>query len=121
MRRLNHPNVVRLYEVIEDVARAKVLLVLEYCEAGALVGPGALTPGRNLPEAMCQYYFRQMAAGLAYLHANHVVRLASHVPARTTWPTARASQPHVAWRRLLAPLPIAEGSQALSPALAGAW
>jgi serine/threonine protein kinase len=49
----------------------QLLMVMEYCEAGALVGPGTLTPERHLPEAMAQYYFRQMAAGLAYLHDNH--------------------------------------------------
>lgn len=52
----------------------QLLMVMEYCEAGALVGPGTLTPERHLPEAMAQYYFRQMASGLAYLHENHVVR-----------------------------------------------
>jgi serine/threonine protein kinase len=54
-------------------APLQVLMVMEYAEAGALVGPGALTPERHLPEAMAQFYFRQMAAGLAYLHENHVV------------------------------------------------
>lgn len=69
------PGLPRLsFQVIEDDEGGKVLLVVEYCEAGALVVPGALTPDCNLPEAMAQYYFRQMAAGLAYLHANHVVR-----------------------------------------------
>jgi hypothetical protein len=74
MQSLQHPNLVRLYEVIEDGEGGQVLMVMEYCEAGALVGPGALTPDRHLPEAMAQYYFRQMVAGLAFLHANHVVR-----------------------------------------------
>lgn len=55
-------------------AAPQLLMVMEYCEAGALVGPGTLTPERHLPEAMAQYYFRQIAAGLAYLHENHVVR-----------------------------------------------
>lgn len=73
MRALDHPNLVKLYEVIEDKEGGKLLMVMEYCEAGALVGPGTLTPERHLPEAMAQYYFRQMASGLAYLHENHVV------------------------------------------------
>lgn len=38
-------------------------MVMEYAEAGALVGPGQLTPERRMPEAMAQFYFRQAAAG----------------------------------------------------------
>jgi serine/threonine protein kinase len=48
-------------------------MVVEYCEGGALVGPGALTPEHRMPEAIAQYYFRQMVAGVAYLHENKVV------------------------------------------------
>ena len=51
----------------------QVLLVMEYAEAGALVQPGQVTPERHMPEPMAQYYFRQIAAGLAYLHENRVV------------------------------------------------
>ena len=74
MRSLNHPNLLRLHEVIDDRDGGKVLMVMEFAEAGALVAPNQLTPERRMPEPMAQYYFRQMAAGLAHLHANHVVR-----------------------------------------------
>lgn len=48
-------------------------MVMEYAEGGAIVGRNTLSPERPLPEALAQFYFRQMAAGLAYLHDNHVV------------------------------------------------
>jgi calcium/calmodulin-dependent protein kinase kinase 2 len=73
MRALQHPNLVRLFEVIDDRVSDKVLMVVEYCEGGALVRPGQLTPERRMPEPIAQFYFRQMAAGLAYLHGNNVV------------------------------------------------
>lgn len=73
MRSLDHPHLVKLYEVIDDRESGKLLMVVEYCECGALVRPGQLTPDRRMPEAIAQFYFRQMAAGLAYLHENSVV------------------------------------------------
>ncbi|PSC68038.1 Replication factor C subunit 5 [Micractinium conductrix] len=73
MRALSHPNLLRLFEVIQDKEGGKVLMVMEYAEGGAIVGPDTLSPERVLPEAMAQFYFRQMAAGLAYLHEHHVV------------------------------------------------
>lgn len=73
MRALNHPNLVKLFEVIDDRQSGKLLMVVEYCECGALVSPGQLSPDRRMPEAIAQYYFRQMAAGMAYLHQHSVV------------------------------------------------
>lgn len=73
MRALNHPNLVKLYEVIDAKEAGKLMMVMEYCEAGALVRPGQLSPERRMPEAIAQYYFRQMASGLAYLHEKGVV------------------------------------------------
>ena len=73
MRELSHPNLVKLYEVIDDRETGKLLMVVEYCEGGPLVKPGQLTPERRMPEAIALFYFRQMAAGLAHLHLNGVV------------------------------------------------
>jgi serine/threonine protein kinase len=73
MRALDHPNLVKLYEVIDDPASGKLLMVMEYCEAGALIRPGQLSPERRMPESIAQYYFRQMVLGVAYLHENGVV------------------------------------------------
>jgi len=73
MRALNHPNLVKLYEVIDDKVSGKILMVVEFCEAGALVSPGQLTPERRMPEAIAHFYFRQMVSGIAYLHENNVI------------------------------------------------
>jgi serine/threonine protein kinase len=48
-------------------------MVMEFVSAGALVSPGQLTPDRRMPEPVAQYFFAQMAAGLAYLHEQQVV------------------------------------------------
>ena len=73
MRSITHPNLVKLFEVIDDREAGKLLMVVDYCEGGALVRPGQLNPERPLPEAIAQFYFRQMAEGLATLHAAGVV------------------------------------------------
>lgn len=73
MTSLCHPNLVKLYEVIDDRETGKLLMVVEFCEGGTLVNPGQLTPERRMPEAIAHFYFRQVVAGLAFLHSNGVV------------------------------------------------
>ncbi|GAB4817522.1 hypothetical protein N2152v2_004568 [Parachlorella kessleri] len=73
MRALDHPNLIKLREVIEDKEGGKVLMVLEYASGGALVKQDQLTREHHMPEPMAQYYFKHIVAGLAHLHANRVV------------------------------------------------
>jgi serine/threonine protein kinase len=37
MRSLDHPNIVKLYEALEDEVSQKIYLVMEYCPRGALL------------------------------------------------------------------------------------
>jgi hypothetical protein len=34
MKKLNHPNVVRLFEVIDDENKDKLYMIIEFCEKG---------------------------------------------------------------------------------------
>ena len=68
LARLEHPNVVRLYDVLED--RGQTVLVLELVEGEGL---HALASGRRLGWDEVRRYCAPVAAGLAHAHARGVV------------------------------------------------
>lgn len=74
MKALNHPNLVRLYEVIRSDS-GKLLMVMEYCHAGPLVD----VQGRfshcqeDIPEIIVHHLFKQMTSAIEYLHAEGIV------------------------------------------------
>ncbi|KAK9830087.1 hypothetical protein WJX72_009710 [[Myrmecia] bisecta] len=73
MKRLRHPNIVRLVEVIDDPEGSKLLLVMEYVEGGPLMASPAVAEQRCMPEVVARKYFRDVIQGLDYLHFNRVV------------------------------------------------
>lgn len=77
MKKLHHPNVLRLYEVMDDPKMNKLFLVLEYMKYGDLLshqkkkhpnGTGEYLHDRDL-----HCVFLQVILGLAYLHEQKVV------------------------------------------------
>lgn len=73
MMALDHPNLVKLYEVIKSRDSGKLLMVMEYCEGGNLIEEDQLSPDKRMPEVIAQHYFKQAAAGLSHLHSEGVV------------------------------------------------
>lgn len=69
MKRLDHPNVVRLYEVNEDAD--SLYLLMELCRGGDLFT--RIYESVTLPEATAQVFAKQMFDALAYCHARGVV------------------------------------------------
>eukprot|EP01060_Flectonema_neradi_P031574 TRINITY_DN4820_c0_g1_i1.p1 TRINITY_DN4820_c0_g1~~TRINITY_DN4820_c0_g1_i1.p1 ORF type:complete len:193 (+),score=23.48 TRINITY_DN4820_c0_g1_i1:40-618(+) len=67
---LDHPFIVQLYDVFDDVDHK--YLILEYCEHGDLVKYFDGFLGK-LPEADVSYYIKQAAFALAYLHSHQPV------------------------------------------------
>ncbi|EFJ43467.1 hypothetical protein VOLCADRAFT_96321 [Volvox carteri f. nagariensis] len=74
LKRLSHPNIVQLVEVIDDPASDCLLLVMGYVE-GSTLQPQQLQPGRwrQVPEEMVWRYARDVLCGLEYLHCHGVV------------------------------------------------
>ncbi|KNE66869.1 CAMKK/ELM protein kinase, variant [Allomyces macrogynus ATCC 38327] len=88
MKKLRHPNVVQLYEVIDDPSSDKVYIVLEYLAGGEIKwkrtapnadSSGHLPSGRLAPTAPllsvdeARAIFRDIVAGLEYLHSQGII------------------------------------------------
>ncbi|CAM6098236.1 unnamed protein product [Calypogeia fissa] len=71
MKKLDHPNIVRLVEVIDDPESDHFYMVLEYVEGGWIF-EGSGPPG-GIGDDIARRYFEDVVAGLAYLHRNNIV------------------------------------------------
>ena len=72
MRALRHPNIVQLFDVVEEGPPGnKLYLIMELCAGGDLAD--ALRRAGPLPEAAAGGLLRQLAAGLRALAEGHLV------------------------------------------------
>eukprot|EP00804_Cyclotella_cryptica_P011324 CCRYP_016352-RA/>CCRYP_016352-RA protein AED:0.05 eAED:0.05 QI:125/1/1/1/1/1/5/313/824 len=88
MKRLRHPNLVQLFEVIDSVESDKLYMVLEYVSLGEILSHvegtdmykrtrykkrvKGLTPGGYFDEKNAALYFVDIMHGLAYLHRHEI-------------------------------------------------
>ncbi|GAM24335.1 hypothetical protein SAMD00019534_075100 [Acytostelium subglobosum LB1] len=72
MKKLNHPNVVKMYEVINDPDEDCIYIVMEYIEGGSIM---TTTDWRthSMSENLARKYFRDIVYGLEYLHEQRVI------------------------------------------------
>eukprot|EP01102_Stenamoeba_stenopodia_P008094 TRINITY_DN22_c0_g1_i1.p1 TRINITY_DN22_c0_g1~~TRINITY_DN22_c0_g1_i1.p1 ORF type:complete len:442 (-),score=94.33 TRINITY_DN22_c0_g1_i1:143-1468(-) len=68
MKSLNHPSVVRLYEVLDTPT--SLFLIMEFCPGGTLAD--YLQTQKQIPEPEAQVYIRQIASGLQYMRARNI-------------------------------------------------
>ena len=72
MRRLRHPNIIRLYETMKT--NTIYCLVTEIAEGGELLSHVKLDcKDRKLPEASARNFVRQLVSALDYLHSSGIV------------------------------------------------
>ncbi|KAK3406922.1 hypothetical protein EUGRSUZ_K03054 [Eucalyptus grandis] len=69
LRNIDHPNIVRLHEIIE--APGKIHLVLEYCKGGDL--SSYINRRGRVPEEIAKHYMQQLANGLQVLRDNNLI------------------------------------------------
>mmetsp|Transcript_26825 Transcript_26825/g.53861 ORF Transcript_26825/g.53861 Transcript_26825/m.53861 type:complete len:958 (-) Transcript_26825:58-2931(-) len=88
MKRLRHPNLVRLFEVIDSEESDKLYMVLEFVSLGEILSyvegtnryerkrmkskVKGLTPGGYFDEEHAALYFVDILHGLGYLHRHHI-------------------------------------------------
>ena len=80
MKKLNHVNVVRLHEVINDEKSEKIYLIIDYCERGQIIDWDdnklefySKRPNKTFSEDELAYIFWYAINGLEYLHKNNMI------------------------------------------------
>ncbi|KAI7755122.1 hypothetical protein M8C21_025992 [Ambrosia artemisiifolia] len=70
LRNINHPNIIRLHDMIKEPG--KIHLVLEYCKGGDLSMFIQRRQGR-IPKSTSVHFMQQLAAGLKVLRDNQII------------------------------------------------
>ncbi|CAG8520286.1 7035_t:CDS:10 [Paraglomus occultum] len=73
LKKLSHPNIVRLFEVLDDANGDSLYMVFELCEKGVLMNVNILKKAKPFPEDKARSYFRDIILGVEYLHSNDIV------------------------------------------------
>lgn len=75
MKKLNHPNLVQLIEVLDDPTEDSLYMVMEMCKKGVVMRIDLDLEARAdpYPEESCRLYFRDLILGIEYLHAQGIV------------------------------------------------
>lgn len=73
MKKLQHKNIVRLYECIDDPKEDNVYLVMQYVEGGPVMTFNENFMSVPLSLTTVQKYMRQLAAAVHYIHRRGVV------------------------------------------------
>lgn len=73
MKKLNHPNLVSLIEVLDDPEEDSLYMVLEMCKKGVIMKVGLEETATPYSEEQCRYWFRDLILGIEYLHNQGVV------------------------------------------------
>ena len=73
MRQLRHPNVMNMYDVIDDVNANKLYMIMDFCDKGAIMQTENMPYAKGLDLDDCKRWFADSAVGLEYLHFQGVV------------------------------------------------
>ncbi|KAF2669206.1 kinase-like protein [Microthyrium microscopicum] len=73
MKKLDHPNVVSLIEVLDDPHEDSLYMVLEMCKKGVVMKVGLGEPAQPYSLEQCRHWLRDMILGLEYLHAQGII------------------------------------------------
>lgn len=77
MKKLNHPNVVSLIEVLDDPDEDSLYMVLEMCKKGVVMNVGLDNKADPYDDETCRSYFRDMILGMEYCLCTSLTCIAS--------------------------------------------
>jgi [calcium/calmodulin-dependent protein kinase] kinase len=66
MKKLDHPNLVSLIEVLDDPEEDSLYMVLEMCKKGVIMKVGLNERAEPYDVESCRYWFRDMVLGIEY-------------------------------------------------------
>lgn len=66
MKKLNHPNLVSLIEVLDDPEEDSLYMVLEMCKKGVIMKVGIDEQADPYESEKCRCWFRDMILGIEY-------------------------------------------------------
>jgi [calcium/calmodulin-dependent protein kinase] kinase len=66
MKKLNHPNLVQLIEVLDDPEEDSLYMVLEMCKKGVVMKVGLQDPADPYDAETCRCWFRDLILGIEY-------------------------------------------------------
>ncbi|CAO3612882.1 unnamed protein product [Mucor fragilis] len=73
LKKLNHRNVIKLYEVLDDPNDDSLYMVMEMAHKGVIMQIDLHQVATPYTEFASRYYFRQIILGIEYLHCNDIV------------------------------------------------
>ncbi|PNY23769.1 Calcium/calmodulin-dependent protein kinase kinase 1 [Tolypocladium capitatum] len=73
MKKLDHPNLVQLIEVLDDPEDDSLYMVLEMCKKGVVMEVGLGEDAHPYSDESCRCWFRDLMLGIEYLHAQGVI------------------------------------------------
>ena len=73
MKKLNHPNLCALIEVLDDPREDSLYMVMEMCKKGIIMKVGLDQKSDPYDNESCRCWFRDLILGIEYLHAQGIV------------------------------------------------
>lgn len=75
MKKLNHPNLVALIEVLDDPDDDSLYMVLEMCEKGVVMKIDLDQPASPYNGESCRTWFRDLILGIEYRESGAITQL----------------------------------------------
>ncbi|KAI1316572.1 hypothetical protein EDD11_009837 [Mortierella claussenii] len=74
LKKLHHPNIVKLYEVLDVATDDSMYMVFEFCERGVLMPVSLTTKYEHVfSDEECRDVFQQIVLGIEYLHEHDII------------------------------------------------